>query len=227
MTGARVLVADPRRLVREAIARSLSGRVEVESIAAADDLASAVLQAERLTPDVVVVTERMLGPLPQLSARLRAVDPRPRTLVIDAGANVDELLHALEAGADGYLTAESGIDDIVAAVHALARGESVVPPSLLGPLLRALIQRRRQTTLVATRLERLTPREREVLALVTDGLSDADIATRLVISPQTARTHVQRILRKLEVHSRLDAITLVTRLDAGEPLERLLEGSPT
>jgi DNA-binding NarL/FixJ family response regulator len=195
--------------------------------ATADDPSSAALQADRVRPDVIVVAGMVRELLSQTCAAFRDLEPRPRTLVIDAEPAPDDLLHAIEAGVDGYLTAESGLDDVAAAVVALQRGESVVPPFMLGPLLRSLIQRQRVATVTSEKLRRLTPREREVLSLLTEGLGDGGIAQRLVISPETARTHVQRILRKLEVRSRLDAISLVAQTGLAGQLERMIERSTT
>jgi DNA-binding NarL/FixJ family response regulator len=223
----RLLVVDPRRLLRDAMAEALDADDELCVVATADDPSTAVLQAQRVVPDVVIVAAPLLGPLPRICAELRAVEPRPRTLVIDAEPEPDDLLHAVEAGADGYLTCQSGLEDVAAAVTALVRGESVVPPFMLGPLLRELIQRQREASRVSGKIDRLTRREREVLTLLAEGHDDAEIARRLVISPETVRTHVQRILRKLEVHSRLDAISLVARTGLSDQLERLMEGSPT
>jgi DNA-binding NarL/FixJ family response regulator len=221
----RLLLIDPRRVLREAMSEALEVDHHMDLVAMADDVSSAVLQAQRVAPDVVIVASVLLGPLPQICAALRDLNPRPRVLVIDADPSPADLLHAIEAGVDGYLTGENGLEDLAAAVAALDRGESVVPPFMLGPLLRSLIQRQRAASRASEKLGRLTPREREVLSVLTEGLGDTGIAERLVISPETARTHVQRILRKLEVRSRLDAISLLAQTGLTAQLERMIEGS--
>ena len=221
----RVVHADPRGLVREAVALALAAGHDIEVVATTDDTLTTVLQAERTRADVVLVAGSLNGELEAICRGIRSLVPRPRTLVLDSGRDEDTLLRAIEAGADGYLSGASGLHGLADAVHALARGESVVPPSMLGPLLRRLIQRRRAASAAWSKLDRLTPREREVLGLLVDGLDDGRIAERLVISPETVRTHAQRILRKLEVHSRVEAIALVARFGATDRLEQVVEAS--
>jgi DNA-binding NarL/FixJ family response regulator len=221
----RVVHADPRGIVREAVALAFEVGHDIEVVASTDDPGTTVLQAERTRADVVVVAGMLNGQLATICNGIRSLQPRPRTLVLDCGGDEDALLRAIEAGADGYLTGTSGLHGLVDAVHALARGESVVPPEMLGPLLRRLIQRRRAASDAWSKLDRLTPREREVLGLLVDGLDDVRIADRLVISPETVRTHVQRILHKLEVHSRVQAIAVVAQFGSTEHLERAVEGS--
>ena len=96
---------------------------------------------------------------------------------------------------------------------------------MLGPLLRHLIERRREAASAADQLVQLTPREREVLALLADGLDQRAIGAALFISPETARTHIQRLLRKLGVHSRAEAVDLITRNGLVDRLERMVERS--
>ncbi len=219
----RVVVSDPRRLHREAMARCLAVEHGLETASAGDPKAT-ILQAQRLCAQVVLIAGAN-GSRAHVHAALRSLDVRPRTLVFDAPGDDESLLEAIEDGADGYLTRDSDLSEIVAAIHALCDGESVVPPSMLGPLLRRLIERRRAATRATQLLDRLTPREREVLGLLLDGLDDRRMAARLVISPQTARTHVQRILRKLDVHSRVEAISLVVNHGLESELELTVEGS--
>jgi DNA-binding NarL/FixJ family response regulator len=108
---------------------------------------------------------------------------------------------------------EGGISEIVAGCHALLRGEAFVPPRLLAPLLKGLIVRRREDDGVSQRVDRLSRREKEVFELLVSGHDQRGIANELVISPATARTHLQNVLRKLEVHSRLEATALALRHD--------------
>ena len=221
MTAARVVLADPRRLIRDSVSEALTLN-GIDVAATAGDSRATMLQAQRTLPDVVAVAGSLLGPLPRLCAALREIDPAPRVLIIDGDPDDEALLQAIEAGVDGYLTGDSGIDVVSDAVRALATGESVVPPSMLGPLLRRLIQRHREATQAVDQLVALTPREREVLVLLVDGLDDEGMAQRLFISPETARTHVQRILRKLDVHSRVEAVALVAEAGLIDRLERMI-----
>jgi two-component system, NarL family, response regulator LiaR len=222
VSAIRVVVADPRRLLREALAEYLTA--ERFEVATAGDRCSTVLQAQRIRADVVVMAE-VDDALPSLCRQLHELDPPPRTLLIDGPARDDVLLQAVEAGVEGYLVGDGGVSQLVEAIKALTRDESVVPPAMLGALLRGLIKRRREAARASETLDRLTRREREVLGLLVGGLDDERMAERLFISPQTVRTHVQRILQKLEVHSRLEAISLVSRTGLGDQSEAPLEGS--
>jgi cation transport ATPase len=122
----------------------------------------------------------------------------------------DELAAALEAGATGYLTADSDVDDLVECLRAVVDGETFIPACMLGGLLgRYIVQRRLQRDALA-RTSQLTRRERQVLWLLAQGLDTKGIARELVISPETARTHAQNVLGKLGVHSRLEAAALVS-----------------
>ena len=225
MSGPSVLLVDPRRLLRDAVAEALSDEHGLEVLAVADDVQSALLQATRTAPDVAVISTAWTGPLPALCERMSSLQRPPRTLLADSHPDEEALLHAIEAGAHGYVSGTSGLEGLAEAIRAIARGESVVPPAMLGTLLRRLIQRQREAAQAAERLVNLTPREREVLSLLVQGLDQDGIAAALVISPQTARTHVQRVLRKLDVRSRLDAVALVARTGLADRLERIVERS--
>lgn len=221
----RVVVAEPRRLVRHALAETLGAAAGLEVVATAEDRKTLCLQAERTNPQVIVVAAGLTDALAELCAELHGLGERPRLLLLDGPGDEELLLHAVESGIDGYITGAGGISSLTTAVLSLARGESVVPPAMLGPLLRRLIQRQREADRVAEKLDDLTRREREVLSLLVEGLGHEAIGEILVISPETARTHVQRILRKLDVHSRAEAIALVAQTGMADRLERLVERS--
>jgi two-component system, NarL family, nitrate/nitrite response regulator NarL len=220
-----IVVAEPRRLLRDALAEALDVGYGFEVISTDGNAAATLLQIERVRPPVVLVAATLRDDLPGLCERLHGLEVSPRALVFDGEGSDEMLLHAIESGAAGYVTGHGGLAGIVEAVHTVARGESVVPPAMLGTLLRRLIERQREAARAAERLVTLTPREREVLALLVDGRDAAGIAAVLVISPETARTHVQRVLRKLGVHSRLEAITLVATTGLADRLERMVERS--
>lgn len=208
----RLVLADPRDLVRGGLAAALGAHRDLEVVATVETVDAAVLQAQRTQPDVVVVTAALRGSLRRLCEQCVRLHPQPRTLLLDGDEREEALLEAVEAGTDGYVSGVDGVDGLAEAVRSLARGEAVIPASMLGPLLRRLIERRRRAAAAAERLIELTPREREVLELLADGAGQMEIAAALVISPETARTHVQRILRKLDVHSRREAVELVADL---------------
>lgn len=150
---------------------------------------------------------RMGVELCNVSVSVLAVGPKDMDLTIEL----------LEVGALGYVDAEAGFGEIVAAVEQLLDGHAVVPPAALGTLLRRVVERRRSQRAEMERLDELTVREREVLDLVAAGLTNDAIAERLYISAGTARTHLQRVFRKLDVHTRADAVTFAARcgLDIG------------
>jgi DNA-binding NarL/FixJ family response regulator len=128
------------------------------------------------------------------------------------------LLEALEAGAAGYLSKESPLAELIEATRAVHRGEALVPPRMLGAVLQRLIQRRRERDAALRRLGGLTRREREVLGWLAQGADNDEIARHLVISPETARTHIQNLLGKLGAHSRLEAAAFVIQNGVMEEL---------
>jgi DNA-binding NarL/FixJ family response regulator len=204
---------------------ALSSSDDVVFAATSADIPCTVLQAERVQADVVVVTDGFRGAKSDLCSRLQLLDPPPRTLVLADREDEGALLEAIEAGVDGYAIGAIGDAHTLDAIRALQRGESVIPPTMLGSLLRGLIERRREATRAADQLVRLTPREREVLALLVEGLDQEGISSALFISPDTTRTHVQRLVRKLGVHSRAEAIALIVTSGLAERLERMVERS--
>jgi two-component system, NarL family, nitrate/nitrite response regulator NarL len=224
--SSRIVLVEPRRLLRDALTEALRDGYRLEVAATDGDAAATLLQIERTRASVVVVaaTTQRDG-LPKLCERLNGLVDPPPVLVLDGAGSDEMLLHAIESGAAGYVTGHGGLAGIVEAIHTIARGESVVPPAMLGTLLRGLIERQREAAEAAERLVTLTRRELEVLSLLVEGQDATRIAAVLVISPETARTHVQRVLRKLGVHSRLEAMTLVATTGLAERLDRMVERS--
>ena len=208
----RVLLADEQALFREAVRVVLSSQDDLEVVSEAKDGQQAVSEALRVRPDVALVGVS----LPNgdgINTTAQIVDRVPSCRVIVFSGQEDEsvLLDALEAGAAGYLSKESPLTELIEATRAVHRGEALVPPRMLGAVLQRLIHRRRERDAALRRLANLTRREREVLGLLAQGGDNDDIAQRLVISPETARTHIQNLLGKLGVHSRLEAAAFVTQ----------------
>jgi DNA-binding NarL/FixJ family response regulator len=206
----RILFADDEALFREAVRLVLDNEPDLLVIAEAATGCEAASLAEELAPDVAIISSD-LGlcdqeePVKLILERSTAC----RVLVLARGEDQTALLEALEMGAAGFITRTHPVGDLVNAIRAVYRGEAMVPPMMLGPLLAALIRRRREQAAVMQRISQLTRREREVLALVCRGADSRSIAEELVISPETARTHIQNVLSKLGVHSRLEAAALV------------------
>jgi two-component system NarL family response regulator len=206
----RILLADQHALFREALRTGLESESDFQVVGEARNGPEAVAEAERMIPDVAIL-DMDLPVTDGVRATLLIVERSPHCRVLILGPNDDyrRLVEALDAGASGYLTKEAPLAELVDATRVVYRGDTLVPPRMLGPLLVNLLRRRKEQDRAHNRIARLTPREREVLALLADGADNGDIARVLVISPQTARTHIQNILGKLSVHSRLEAAALV------------------
>jgi DNA-binding NarL/FixJ family response regulator len=208
--GLRILVADEQGLFRSALRAALEAEGELAVVAEAAEGEEAVAAAEEARPDVAILSTA----LPTVdgvraSCMIRERVPDCRIIVLAAGEDQRVLADGLGCGANGYLTKDSSLEELVDAVRAVARGETLIPPPMLVPLLNDLLDRRHQHENALLRLAELSPREREVLALLARGATTAAIADALVISSETARTHIQNILSKLEVHSRLEAAAFV------------------
>jgi DNA-binding NarL/FixJ family response regulator len=208
----RILIADEQALFREAVRRVLESESDLEVVAEAGSGFLAVAEAERTLPDVVIVDSHLSGGGGiQVTREIRGRAPGSRVLVLSAEDHQRVLIEAVEAGANGYLTKESALSELIDAARAVVRGDTVVPPRMLGLLLTGLMRRRRDHDAALERISRLTRRELQVLRLLVEGADNDGIARGLLISPQTARTHVQNILAKLQVHSRLEAAAFVTQ----------------
>lgn len=163
-----------------------------------------------------------------ICAEIKRLCPQTRVIVLGPAGDDGVLLSAVKAGADGFVSVDDSVDDLAEAVRQVRRGESYIPPMMLGGLLRGLIQFRREDDAAFERFASLGKREREVLVGMCAGLSDQAIAAKLYLSPHTARTHSQNILSKLGVHSRFEASRLVLEHDLlsrfGIDPDSILEG---
>jgi DNA-binding NarL/FixJ family response regulator len=211
----RALIADDDALVRLGLTDLLDGDPGIEVVAQATDGLHAVEQATAHRVDVALVDVRM----PRMdgitaAARLRALPHPPRVITLTT-FDLDEYVYdALAAGADGFLLKDTDPAEILRAVHLVAAGSAMLHPSAA----RRLIDRYHrsggpQATAARARLDRLTPRERDVLTLLARGETNADIADRLGMRESTVKAHVSRILTALEVTNRVQAALLAR--DAG------------
>jgi two-component system nitrate/nitrite response regulator NarL len=203
----RIILVDGSSLFRQAVGGALSRVDGLEVIAESQTAALAINDAARTQPDLMLVDgDYFASWLPAFINDIRDVAPACRVLVLTSEQQLSPLIGALRAGANGYVTKETSLEELVEAARVVAGGGIVVPPDMLSPLVRALLnQEGRKTDDAITTLSKLTRRERQVLALLAEGYDKDAIAVELAISPQTARTHVQNILAKLGVHSRLEA----------------------
>lgn len=194
-----VLVVDDHPVVRAGIVGLLAGEDDLEVVGEAGDGAEACALAPELAPDVVLMDLRMPGmDGPAATERILADLPSARVVVLTTYETDADILRAVEAGATGYLLKDTPRDDLVAAVRAVAEGETVLSPSVASRLVHG----------VRTAGERLTPRELEVLRAVARGGSNAQIGAELFISEATVKTHLLRIFAKLGVDDRTRAVTV-------------------
>jgi len=216
----RVILADGHALFREAITSALEAHDEIVVVADVGDGPGAIGKAVQLRPDCAFLDVHLAG-IDGIEATRRIKERLPGCAVIVLSPNEDDalLVAAIEAGANGFLTKDCPLTDLIAAARSVLRGEVVVPPRLLPPLLSGLMRHRKEQDEAMRRLARLTRREREVLALLADGAGNDRIAEELVISPQTARTHVQNLITKLGVHSRLEAAMFAAHNDIVHDLD--------
>jgi DNA-binding NarL/FixJ family response regulator len=203
----RILLVDGSSLFRQAVGGALDREDGLDVVAESRTASLAVTDAERTQPDLMVVDgDFFVSWLPTFITDVHVVAPDCSVLVLTSETAVAPLIDALRSGASGYLTKEVSLDELVETARAVAGGAVVVPPDMLGQLLRTLVDQegKKNDDSIVT-LSKLTRRERLVLALLADGSDKDAIAVVLAFSPQTARTHVQNILAKLGLHSRLEA----------------------
>ena len=202
-----VLVVDDHVMFAEGRAAALGTRDDVDVIGVAATGAEAEAAAVRDRPDVVLIDYGLPDDNgASVSQRLRASCPETKVIMITSLVDERIVLSAIEAGCSGYITKDRTVDDVAAAVLAAHAGEILLSPSMLARLLPRL---RRQSHEPG---HDLTARELDVLALICEGLANQDIAERLHLSNNTIRTHVQSILTKLRVHSKLEAAVTAVRL---------------
>jgi len=202
----RVLLADDQRVVREGLGTLLGLLDGIELVGTAADGEEALTLARELDPDVVLMDLRMprcdgISAIRRLSDR----GERPRAIALTTFADDASVLGALRAGARGYLTKDAGADQIRAAVEAVARGEAALDPAVQHHVIAALSEPAPAES-SPDLPDGLTPREVEVLALIAEGLTNAEIAGRLVVSGATVKTHVNHIFAKTGARDRAQAV---------------------
>ena len=203
-----VLIADDQPLVRVGLRKILEFEPDLEVAGEAMDGEDAVRQTERLRPDVVLMDIRMpvLDGI-EATRRIAVAHPETRVLVLTTFGLDGYVYEALRAGASGFMLKDAPPEEIVGAVRIVARGEGLLAPAVTRAVIEEFARTpptTRRTTPAA--LAELTPREREVLDLLLRGLSNPEICTRLFISDATAKTHVARILQKLGLRDRVQAV---------------------
>jgi DNA-binding NarL/FixJ family response regulator len=206
----RVIVADDQALVRAGFRALLGAEDDIEVVGEAGDGAAALDQAIRERPDVVLMDIRM-PVLDGIEATRRiAADARlsgVRIVILTTFETDEYVFDALQAGASGFLVKDTDPAELVRAVRVVAGGDALLAPSVTRRLIADVVARGPARQPIRT-LEDLTPREREILVLVAGGLSNDEIADRFVISPATAKTHVSRILGKLDARDRAQLVVI-------------------
>jgi DNA-binding NarL/FixJ family response regulator len=208
----RVLLVDDQPLLRTGFRMMLSAEPDLEVVGEAGDGAAAVELAGRLHPDVILMDIRMPG-MDGIEATRRLAGPGvadPARVLMLTTFGLDEyVVEALRAGASGFLLKDSSPEDLIEAIHVIAAGEALLAPSVTRRLLDRFASRLPALAATASpALAELTERELEVLRLVAQGLSNAEIADRLVVSETTVKTHVAHVFAKLDLHDRVQAVIL-------------------
>jgi DNA-binding NarL/FixJ family response regulator len=204
----RVLIADDEALIRGSLRVLLDAEPDLDVVGEAADGAEAIRAVAERRPDVILMDIRMPG-IDGIQATSRIAigpSPRPRTLILTTFGSDDYLFAALEAGARGFILKRAAPDDLVRAIRTVAHGEALVLPEFAREHIlahRGAPDPRRQAA-----IDRLTPREREVLTLVAQGCSNAEIANQLFLGLQTVKTHVTAILSKLGARDRTQAVVI-------------------
>jgi DNA-binding NarL/FixJ family response regulator len=207
----RVLVADDQALVRAGFVALLDAQDGIAVIAEADTGAAALVAARELRPDVVLMDIRMPEMDGLAATRAIAADPNLATVrvVVLTTFELDEyVFEAMRAGASGFLVKHTEPAELVRAVRVVAEGEALLSPSVTRRLVSEFAARTKRPSGPSAALAELTAREREVMALVAEGLTNAEIGERLFMSPATARTHVSRILTKLGARDRTQLVVM-------------------
>ena len=195
------LIVDDHEVVREGLRLSLSRAPHIRVIGEAPDGETAVELVERRKPNVVIMDVRMPG-IGGLEATKQIMEQTPGTAVLIFTAFSERALldRALDSGAKGYILKEAPHEDLLRAIDRIGNGGEYVDPALTP----ALISGKDQTDM-------LTPREREILQLLADGMSNVDVAAKLFISQETVKSHVRHILAKLEADTRTQAVAIALR----------------
>ncbi len=212
----RVLLVDDHQLLTGSLSRVLAAESDIEVVGRAATVAEArELLGDRL--DVVLMDYRLPdGTGADATRAIKQRWPTARVVMLTALADDETVLESIQAGADGYLTKDTAVDEVVSAVRSAYAGETLLPRAVIvGIAQRVATARDRGPE--RRQVEPLTPRELEVLRALTEGLSTPEICEQLFIAPNTLRTHVQNIMGKLRVHSKLEAVAFALRHGLVEP----------
>jgi DNA-binding NarL/FixJ family response regulator len=214
----RVVIADDQGMVRSGFTTLLNSEPDIEVIGEAVNGQEAITRAVQLRPDVILMDVRMpvMDGL-QATRQITAMDGGPRVLVLTTFDLDDYVYQALRWGASGFLLKDASARELAEAVRVVAAGDALLSPSVTRRLIVEFARMGAPRGPIRKTLQDLTERETEVLALVAQGLSNAEIAGRLVVAEQTVKTHVSRILMKLGLRDRTQAVVLAYETGLVQP----------
>ena len=202
----RVLIADDEQLVRAGLRMIIEAADGIDVAGEATDGADAVAQSKQLNPDIVLMDVQMpkLNGIDATRNLCSSAAGRPRVVVLTTFSQSEVVYNALAAGASGFLLKDMPADQLISGIRAVARGEELLAPALTRQLIAQFVGTPQPSSSPA--LARLSEREREVLRLIARGQSNAEIAAHLTLGIETVKTHVSRILEKLHVRDRVQAV---------------------
>jgi DNA-binding NarL/FixJ family response regulator len=203
----KVLLVDDDDLMRAGLRAVLTSDETIDVVGEAGNGRAAVSSVRSLRPDVVLMDVRMPD-LDGISAtrEVLAASPEVKVAILTTFEQDDYIFGALNAGASGFLLKRTKPEELITAIHTIAEGDSLLSPSVTRRVIERMAAQPVADLSAAKRLEQLTPREREVLELIARGLSNSEIALEFVIEESTVKTHVKRILMKLQLRDRVQAV---------------------
>jgi DNA-binding NarL/FixJ family response regulator len=214
----RVLIADDQALVRAGFRKLLESAPDIEVVGEAADGRQAVDETHRLRPSMVLMDIRM----PRLDGieatrRLTAESDRTRVLILTTFGLDEYVYEALRAGASGFMLKDAPPEELLAAIDVVARGDALIAPAVTRSVIEEFVRRSPRPTPPPPTQQEHTHREREVLELLARGLTNSEIADRLVVSSGTVKTHVAHVLQKLSLRDRVQAVILAYELGVVAP----------
>jgi DNA-binding NarL/FixJ family response regulator len=217
----RLVVADDQELVRDGFCSILNREPDLDVVGQAGDGVQAIAETARWQPDVVLLDVRMpvMDGL-QAGRRILTTANPPRVLMLTTFDADEYVYEALRLGASGFLLKDVRSGELVEAVRTVAAGQALLSPAITRRLIERFVSAGPATTRVPAAVDALTAREHEVLLLIAEGLSNAEIAQRLYLSQATVKTHVNRLLTKLALRDRVQAVVLAYETGLITPGER-------